>query len=143
MKFGSLNHLVNQESLKGALLASLFGSLPTIMMGVDYLIINITHGIDFATGGQMGENRISAMISILNINTLWLPLTGFFLLVPVVRNNKAAAVTIALLQILGAAINFSRGLETVAFLELIVAATAVLGNSNHISPCYGLEDTDE
>lgn len=143
MKFNLNRHAPSSEVLKGGLLVSLFGSLPTIVTGADYLAINIIHGIDFATGGRMGENRISAMISILNINTLWLPLTGFLLLVPAVRKHKAAVIAIAALQILCATINFNRGLYTEMVLELGVAAIALLGNLNHVSSSNSLGDTDE
>lgn len=143
MKFNLNRHIPSQEVLKGGLLTSLFGLLPTIALGAEYLFINVTHGIDFATGGCLGENRISAMISILNINTLWLPLTGFLLLVPAVRNNKAACIAIALLQILCAVINFNRGLCTAAFLELTIAAVGLLGILNHSSTSDDLGDTDE
>lgn len=143
MKFNLNRHIPSQDVLKGGLLASLFGSLPTIGLGAEYLFINIIHGIDFATGGRLGENRISAMISILNINTLWLPLTGFLLLVPAVRNSKAACIAIALLQILCAVINFNRALCTEAFFELTIAAVGLLGISNHAIASNDLEDIDE
>lgn len=143
MKFNFMGRVPRPEVLRGGLLASLFGLLPTIVTGAVYLIVNLTHGIDFATGGRMGENRISAMISILNINTLWLPITGFLLLVPAVKKHKAAAAAIATLQILCAAINFNRGLYTEMFLELTVAAAALLGSSNHHSLSNDLGETDE
>lgn len=143
MKFNFMGRVPRPEVLKGGLLVSLFGLLPTIVTGAVYLIVNLTHGIDFATGGRMGENRISAMISILNINTLWLPITGFLLLVPAVKKHKAAAAAIATLQILCAAINFNRGLYTEMFLELTVAAAALLGSSNHHSLSNDLGETDE
>lgn len=78
MKFNLKRYISSPDALKGGLLASLFGLLPTIGLGAEYLFINVTHGIDFATDGRLGEGRISGMISVLNINTLWLPLTGFF-----------------------------------------------------------------
>lgn len=131
------------SALKGGLLASLFGLLPTIGLGAEYLFINVTHGIDFATDGRLGEGRISGMISVLNINTLWLPLTGFLLLVPAVRNNKAARIAIACLQVAGSVININRGLDTQAFLELIIAAVAVLGISNYTAASNDLGDIDE
>lgn len=56
MKFNLNRYAPSPEVLKGGLLVSLFGSLPTIVTGADYLVINIIHGIDFATGGCMGEN---------------------------------------------------------------------------------------
>lgn len=143
MKFNLNRHAPSPEVLKGGLLASLFGSLPTIVTGADYLVINLIHGIDFATGGRMGENRISAMVSILNINTLWLPLTGFLLLVPAVRKHKAAVITIAALQILGAVINFNRGLYTNAFLELAIATIALLSGPNRHALSNDLGVTDE
>lgn len=143
MKFNLNRHVPNSEVLKGGLLASLFGLLPTIGTGAVYLIVNLTHNIDFAAGGRMGENRISAMVSILNINTLWLPLTGFLLLVPAVRKHKAAAIAIAALQILCAAINFNRSLYTEMFLELTIASVALLGSSNHHSLSDDLGETDE
>lgn len=143
MKFNFNRHVPSPEVLKGGLQASLFGSLPTIGIGADYLVINLIHGIDFATGGRMGENRISAMVSILNINTLWLPLTGFLLLVPAVRKHKTAVIAIAVLQILCAAINFNRGLYTDAFLELAIAAIALLSNSNRHTLSNDLGVTDE
>lgn len=143
MKFNLNRHVPSPEVLKGGLLASLFGSLPTIVTGADYLVINLIHGIDFATGGRMGENRISAMVSILNINTLWLPLTGFLLLVPAVRKHKAAVIAIASLQILCAAINFNRGLYTDAFLELAIAAIALVGGSNRHALSNDLGVTNE
>ena len=143
MKFNFNRHVPSPEVLKGGLLASLFGSLPTIGIGADYLVINLIHGIDFATGGRMGENRISAMISILNINTLWLPLTGFLLLVPAVRKHKAAATAIAALQIICAAINFKRGLYTDAFLELSIATNALVGGLNRHTLSNDLGVTDE
>ena len=80
MKFNLKRYISSPDALKGGLLASLFGLLPTIGLGAEYLFINVTHGIDFATDGRLGEGRISGMISVLNINTLWLPLTGFLLL---------------------------------------------------------------
>lgn len=143
MKFNLNRYVPTPEVLKGGLLASLFGSLPTIGTGADYLVINLIHGIDFATGGRMGENRISAMVSILNINTLWLPLTGFLLLVPAVRKHKAAVIAIAGLQILCAAINFNRGLYTDAFLELAIATIALLSGSNRHALTNDLGVTDE
>lgn len=143
MKSNPYEHFLNPDVLKGGLAASLFGLLPTIGTGVVYLIENLTHGIDFATGGRMGENRISAMISILNINTLWLPLTGFLLLVPAVRSNRVFAFAIVLIQVLGAVINFSRGLYTEAALELVVGAVALLCSPIGVSPSNGLGDTDE
>lgn len=143
MKFNLNRHAPTPEVLKGGLLASLFGSLPTIGIGADYFVINIIHGIDFATGGRMGENRISAMVSILNINTLWLPLTGFLLLVPAVRKHKTTVIAIAVLQILCAAINFNRGLYTDAFLELAIAAIALLSSSNRHALSNDLGVTDE
>lgn len=143
MKFNLNRYVPTPEVLKGGLLASLFGSLPTIGTGADYLVINLIHGIDFATGGRMGENRISAMVSILNINTLWIPLTGFLLLVPAVRKHKAAAIVIAALQILCAVINFNRGLYTDAFLELAIATIALLSGSNQHALTNALEVTDE
>lgn len=143
MKSKLIGHVPSQEVLKGGLLASLFGSLPTIETGAEYLVINLIHGIDFATGGRMGENRISAMVSILNINTLWLPLTGFLLLVPAIRNNRAATIAIAFLQFLCAAINFSRGLYTDAFLELAIATIALLSSSNRCTLSNDLGVTDE
>ena len=118
-------HPLRLEHLEGGLLACLGGLLPAIGTGAVYLVQNIAHGIDFATGGRMGEGRISAMVSILNINTLWLPLTAFLLLVPVVRKHKAAVFAVAALQTAGAAINFSRGLYTEAVLEVIIAAVAI------------------
>lgn len=81
--------------------------------------------------------------SVLNINTLWLPLTGFLLLVPAVRNNRAACIVIACLQAAGAVININRGLDTQAFLELIIAAVAVLGISNYTAASNDLGDIDE
>lgn len=143
MKSNPYEHLLNHDGLKGGLLASLIGLLPSIGTGAFYLIENLAHGIDFATGGRMGENRISAMISILNINTLWLPLTGFLLLVPAVRSNRVSLLAIALIQALGAVINFSRGLYTEAALELIVGAVALLCSSIVTPLSNGLEDTDE
>lgn len=143
MKSNPYEHLLNPEVLKGGLVASLFGLLPSIGTGTFYLIENLVHGIDFATGGRMGENRISAMISILNINTIWIPLTGFLLLVPAVRSNRVSAIAIALIQVLGAVINFSRGLYTEAALELVVGATALLCSPICASLSNGLEDTDE
>lgn len=143
MKFNLNRYVPTPEVLKGGLLASLFGSLPTIGTGADYLVINLIHGIDFATGGRMGENRISAMVSILNINTLWIPLMGFLLLVPAVRKHKAAAIAIAVLQILCAVINFNRGLYTDAFLELEIATIALLSGSNRHALTNALEVTDE
>lgn len=143
MKFNLNRHIPSQEVLKGGLIASLFGLLPTIGLGAEYLFINIIHGIDFATGGRLGEGRISGLISVLNINTLWLPLTGFLLLVPAVRNNKAAVFVIALLQVLAAAINFNRGMDTQAFLELAIAAVGLLGISNHAIASNDLGDIDE
>lgn len=143
MKSNPYEHLLNPDVLKGGLVASLFGSLPTIVTGADYLAINTIHGIDFATSGRMGENRISAMISILNINTLWLPLTGFLLLVPAVRKHKEALIAIAALQILCAAINFNRGLYTDAFFELAIAAIALLSGSNRHTLSNDLGVTDE
>lgn len=143
MKFNLNRHIPSQEVLKGGLLASLFGLLPTIALGAEYLFINVTHGIDFATGGRLGENRISAMISILNINTLWLPLTGFLLLVPAVRNNKAAVFVIACLQVLAGAIDFNRGMDTQAFLELTIASVGLLGISNSAIVSNDLGDIDE
>lgn len=143
MKFNLNRHVPSPEVLKGGLLASLFGLLPTIGTGAVYLIVNLTHNIDFATGGRLGENRISAMVSILNINTLWLPLTGLLLLVPAVRKHKAAVIAIAALQILCAAIDFNRGLYTEMFLELTVTAVALLSSSNHRSLSNDLEETDE
>lgn len=143
MKFNLNRYAPSPEVLKGGLLVSLFGSLPTIVTGADYLVINIIHGIDFATGGRMGENRISAMVSILNINTLWLPLTGFLLLVPAVRKHKAAVIAIAALQILCAVINFNRGLYTDAFLELAIATIALLSGPNRHALSNDLGVTDE
>lgn len=143
MKSSPYEHFLNPKVLEGGLVASLFGLLPTIGTGAVYLFENLTHGIDFATGGRMGENRISAMISILNINTLWLPLTGFLLLVPAVRSNRVFALAIALIQALGAVINFSRGLYTEAALELIVGAVALLCSSIVTPLSNGLEDTYE
>lgn len=143
MKLNFNRYVPTPEVLKGGLLASLLGSLPTIGTGADYLVINLIHGIDFATGGRMGENRISAMVSILNINTLWLPLTGFLLLVPAVRKHKAAVIAIAALQILCAAINFNRGLYTDAFLELAIATIALLSGSNGHALTNDLGVTDE
>lgn len=70
MKFNLKRYISSPDSLKGGLLASLFGLLPTIGLGAEYLFINVTHGIDFATDGRLGEGRISGMISVLNINTL-------------------------------------------------------------------------
>lgn len=72
MKFNLKRYISSPDALKGGLLASLFGLLPTIGLGAEYLFINVTHGIDFATDGRLGEGRISGMISVLNINTLWL-----------------------------------------------------------------------
>lgn len=143
MKSSPFEHLLNPDVLKGGLVASLFGLLPSIGTGAFYLFENLAHGIDFATGGRMDENRISAMISILNINTLWLPLTGFLLLVPAVRSNRLSALAIALIQALGAVINFSRGLYTEAALELVVCAIALLCSPIGASLSNGLEDTDE
>lgn len=143
MKSNPYEHLLSHDALKGGLLASLFGLLPSIGIGAFYLIENLAHGIDFATGGRMGENRISAMISILNINTLWLPLTGFLLLVSAVRSNRVSALAIMLIQVLGAIINFSRGLYTEAALELVVGATALLCSPICASLSKGLGDTDE
>lgn len=57
MKSKLIGHVPSPEVLKGGLLASLFGSLPTIGTGAEYLVINLIHGVDFATGGHMGENR--------------------------------------------------------------------------------------
>lgn len=143
MKFNLKRYISSPDALNGGLLASLFGLLPTIGLGAEYLFINVTHGIDFATDGRLGEGRISGMISVLNINTLWLPLTGFLLLVPAVRNNKAARIAIACLQVAGAVININRGLDTQAFLELIIAAVAVLGISNYTAASNDLGDIDE
>lgn len=143
MKSSPFEHLLNPDVLKGGLVASLFGSLPAIGTGAEYLAINLIHGIDFATGGRMGENRISAIVSILNINTLWLPLTGFLLLVPAIRNNSAATIVIAFLQFLCAVINFSRGLYTDAFLELAIATIALLSSSNRHTLSNDLGVTDE
>lgn len=143
MKSNPYEHLLNHDVLKGGLLTSLIGLLPSIGTGAFYLIENLAHGIDFATGGRMGENRISAMISILNLNTLWLPLTGFLLLVPAVRSNRPSALAIVLIQVLGAFINFSRGLYTEAALELVVGATALLCSPICASLSIGLGDTDE
>lgn len=143
MKFNLKRYISSPDALRGGLLASLFGLLPTIGLGAEYLFINVTHGIDFATGGRVGEGRISGMISVLNINTLWLPLTGFLLLVPAVRNNKAACIVIACLQAAGAVININRGLDTQAFLELIIAAVAVLSISNYTAASNDLGDIDE
>lgn len=143
MKFNLNRYISSPDALRGWLLASLFGLLPTIGLGAEYLFINVTHGIDFATGGRLGEGRISGMISVLNINTLWLPLTGFLLLFPAVRNNKAASIAIACLQAAGAVINIDRGLDTQAFLELIIAAVAVLGISNYTAASNDLGDIDE
>lgn len=143
MKSNPYEHLLNSDALRGGLVASLLGLLPSIGTGVFYLIENFAHGIDFATGGRMGENRISAMISILNINTLWLPLTGFLLLVPAVKKHKAAVAAIAALQILCAAINFNRGLYTEMSLELMVTATALLNSPYHHSLSNDLGETDE
>lgn len=142
MKFNLKRYISSSDALKGGLLASLFGLLPTIGLGAEYLLINVTHGIDFATDGRLG-GRISGMISVLNINTLWLPLTGFLLLVPAVRNNKAARIAIACLQVAGSVININRGLDTQAFLELIIAAVAVLGISNYTAASNDLGDIDE
>lgn len=72
-----------------------------------------------------------------------LPLTGFLLLVPAVRNNRAACIVIACLQAAGAVININRGLDTQAFLELIIAAVAVLGISNYTAASNDLGDIDE
>ena len=83
------------------------------------------------------------MISILNLNTLWLPLTGFLLLIPAVRSNRLSALAIVSIQVLGAFINFSRGLYTEAALELVVGATALLCSPICASLSIGLEDTDE
>lgn len=141
MKFNLKRYISSPDALKGGLLASLFGLLPTIGLGAEYLFINVTHGIDFATDGRLGEGRISGMISVLNINTLWL--TGFLLLVPAVRNNKAARIAIACLQVAGAVININRSLDTQAFLELIIAAVAVLGISNYTAASNDLGDIDE
>lgn len=141
MKFNLKRYISSPDALKGGLLASLFGLLPTIGLGAEYLLINVTHGIDFATDGRLGEGRISGMISVLNINTLWL--TGFLLLVPAVRNNKAARIAIACLQVAGSVININRGLDTQAFLELIIAAVAVLGISNYTAASNDLGDIDE
>lgn len=143
MKSNPYEHLLNPDVLKGGLVASLFGLLPSIGTGAFYLIENLAHGIDFATGGRMGENRISAMISIFNINTLWLPLTGFLLLVPAVRRNRLSALAIVLVQVLGAVINFSRGLYTEAALELVIGAIALLCSPTVASLSNGLGDTDE
>ena len=143
MKFKRIGHVPSAEVLKGGLLASLFGLMPSIGTGAFYLIENLAHGIDFATGGRMGENRLSAMISICNINTLWLPLTGFLLLVPAVKKHKAAVAAIAGLQILCAAINFNRGLYTEMSLELTVAAAALLSSPYHHSLSKDLGETDE
>ena len=143
MKSNPYEHLLNPDVLKGGLVASLFGLLPPIGTGAFYLIENLAHGIDLATGGRMGENRVSAMISIFNINTLWLPLTGFLLLVPAVRNNRLSALAIVLVQVLGAVINFSRGLYTEAALELVIGAVALLCSPIVASLSNGLGDTDE
>ena len=143
MKFNLNRYAPSPEVLKGGLLVSLFGSLPTIVTGADYLVINIIHGIDFAPGGRMGENRISAMVSILNINTLWLPLTGFLLLVPAVRKHKAAVIAIAALQILCAVINFNRGLYTDAVLEWAFAPIALVSGPNRHALYNDLGVTDE
>lgn len=64
MKFNLKRYISSPDSLKGGLLASLFGLLPTIGLGAEYLFINVTHGIDFATDGRLGEGRISGMISV-------------------------------------------------------------------------------
>lgn len=62
---------------------------------------------------------------------------------PAVRNNKAAPIAIACLQVAGAVININRGLDTQAFLELIIAAVAVLGISNYTAASNDLGDIDE
>ena len=59
---------------------------------------------------------------------LWLPLTGLLLLVPAVRNNKEACIVIACLQAAGAVININRGLDTQAFLELIIRGGRGVGH---------------
>lgn len=117
---------VGKGELGGALLASLVGLVPSIFTGASYLIENIAHGVDFTYGGRMGESRISALISILNVNTLWIPLIGVLLAVPAVRKCKPATFAIAALQVIGAFIDVNRGLYTVAALEVITAVCAVL-----------------
>lgn len=46
MKFNLKRYISSPDALKGGLLASLFGLLPTIGLGAEYLFINVTHGID-------------------------------------------------------------------------------------------------
>ena len=46
MKFNLKRYISSPDILKGGLLASLFGLLPTIGLGAEYLFINVTHGID-------------------------------------------------------------------------------------------------
>ena len=77
------------------------------------------------------------------IGAQFIPLTGFLLLVPAVKNNKAARIAIACLQVAGSVININRGLDTQAFLELIIAAVAVLGISNYTAASNDLGDIDE
>lgn len=91
MKFNLNRYIPSQEVLKGGLLASLFGLLPTIGLGAEYLFI----------------------------------------------------IVIACLQSAGAVININRGLDTQAFLELIIAAVAVLGISNYTAASNDLGDIDE
>ena len=71
MKFNLNKYIPSQEVLKGGLLASLFGLLPTIGLGAEYLFINVTKGIVILYGRNRCTPRTEYAPGSVELDSSW------------------------------------------------------------------------